>query len=439
MSLAATAQSTPIHGSGIVRPNGQVSPLTQPPISYHGGPVMPLPHNVHLVWYGNWSGNTATTILPSLVSGFRGSAYFNINSGYADAFGTRVVDTAMVGTQVFDNYSQGLVLTDQTLKTVLTQKLQSGALPTDSNAIYFVLTSSDVDEQGSLGEFCVNFCGFHSHASLNGSDIKYAFVGNGERCTASCTPLTPSPNDNIGADAMASVVAHELEETVTDPHLDAWYDSNSDENADKCAWNFGPTFTSPNGGTANMVLGGRYFLIQQNWVNANPGFCGLSIPFQGGSGSEHFFYLDGNSALQELVWTSNTSWTNNNIASFSNGPTLAAGSKLTSFNNSNGEHVYGIGANQHVYEFYWNGGTGSWGSGDLTALTGNTLAASGSPLTSFNNSNGEHIYYVSQSQHIEELYWNSSTSTWSNGHLGANHGNVTVGSGSGLASFSSSN
>jgi len=74
---------------------------------------------------------------------------------------------------------------------------------------------------------------------------------------------------------MASIIAHELEEAVTDPNLNAWYDSRGQENADKCAWTFGTTYTTSNGSKANMSLGGLNYLIQQNWVNANGGGCAL--------------------------------------------------------------------------------------------------------------------------------------------------------------------
>ena len=40
---------------------------------------------------------------------------------------------------------------------------------------------------------------------------------------------------------MASVIAHELVEAVSDPQLNAWYDRRGYENADKCAWTFGST------------------------------------------------------------------------------------------------------------------------------------------------------------------------------------------------------
>ena len=56
-----------------------------------------------------------------------------------------------------------------------------------------------------------------------------------------------SPNSNPPADAMASVFAHELVEMITDPLLNAWYDRLGEENADKCAWTFEPTYRSTDG------------------------------------------------------------------------------------------------------------------------------------------------------------------------------------------------
>ena len=86
---------------------------------------------------------------------------------------------------------------------------------------------------------------------------------------------TTSPNGNAGADGMASIIAHELEEAVTDPQLNAWYDRRGYENADKCAWTFGQTYTAPNGSLANVKLGSRDYLIQQNWVNDQGGYCAM--------------------------------------------------------------------------------------------------------------------------------------------------------------------
>ena len=57
--------------------------------------------------------------------------------------------------------------------------------------------------------------------------------------------------------------------------IEVW-DKSGAENADKCAWTFGPTYQAANGALANMKLGARDFLIQRNWVNAAGGYCALS-------------------------------------------------------------------------------------------------------------------------------------------------------------------
>ena len=75
---------------------------------------------------------------------------------------------------------------------------------------------------------------------------------------------------------MASIIAHELEEAASDPDLNAWYDTSGAENADKCAWTFGSTYSS-GGALANIHLGTRDYLIQQNWVNASGGYCAMSF------------------------------------------------------------------------------------------------------------------------------------------------------------------
>jgi hypothetical protein len=135
-----------------------------------------------------------------------------------------------------------------------------------------VLPSVDVTKSG----FLTQYCGWHAHGTIAGADVKYSFVGNPGTNAACSVQTSASPNDNVGADAMASVIAHELEEAATDPDLNAWYDRRGYENADKCSWTFGTTYTTSNGSKANMTLGGRDFLIQRNWVNASGGYCSLA-------------------------------------------------------------------------------------------------------------------------------------------------------------------
>jgi len=136
-----------------------------------------------------------------------------------------------------------------------------------------VLTSADVNETSG---FCTQYCGWHTSSAIAGSDIKFAFIGNPDRCPSACEAQNVGPNGNAGADGMASIIAHEFEESITDPDFSGWYDRRGEESADKCAWTFGASYKTTNGAWANMKLGTRDYLIQRNWVNASGGYCALS-------------------------------------------------------------------------------------------------------------------------------------------------------------------
>lgn len=260
-------------GQGQGQPQGQGKPTRGGTngISYHGGPVMYNSKNVYYIWYGNWSGNSATSILTDFANNIGGSPYFNINTTYFDGNNNKVSNYVVYSGTYTDNYSRGTALSDADVQAIVANAIGSGKVP-DKDGVYFVLTSADVNETSG---FCTQYCGWHTHATINGLDVKYSFVGNPDRCPSACEWQTTSPNSNSGADGMASIIAHELEEAATDPDLNAWYDTRGYENADKCAWTFGTQYTTSNGSKANMKLGAYDYLIQQNWVNANGGACAL--------------------------------------------------------------------------------------------------------------------------------------------------------------------
>jgi len=242
-------------------------------INPHSGPVMTRV-NVYYIWYGNWAGNTAPTILSDLARSIGGSLYWNINTTYYNTAGTHVSSAVRLAGATADAYSHGVNLTDAGVLGVVSDAITSGRLPRDTDGVYFVLGSPDVNETSG---FCTRYCGWHTYATVAGANIKYSFVGDAAtRCPHACSAQANGPNNNGGADGMASVIAHELEEAATDPNLNAWFDGSGQENADKCAWTFGAEHTAPNGTLANIHLGSRDYLIQQNWVNASGGRCSMA-------------------------------------------------------------------------------------------------------------------------------------------------------------------
>ena len=242
-------------------------------INYHGGPVL---HSVNLyyIWYGNWAQDTnAAPILNNFANHIGGTPYFNINTTYGDN-SANVPNAVTFVASTTDSGSLGTSLSDANIFTIVSSAISSGKLgPADPNGVYMVLTAPGVAETSG---FLSSYCGWHTAGTLNsGTTVQYAFIGDAAGASfGSCAEQTGvSPNGDPAADAMVSVMAHELEESATDPHVNAWYDSSGEENADKCAWTFGTTSTASNGSQYNMTLGTMNYLIQRNWLNANGGLC----------------------------------------------------------------------------------------------------------------------------------------------------------------------
>jgi hypothetical protein len=179
-------------------------------INWNGGPVMKgNPVNAYIVWYGNWSStgsNTAATksLIEHFLGTIGGSNIEKVNTTYGDTSGNVSGNVRFGGSTINTSTSN---LTDSGVQSVVANALNSGALPRDSNGVYFVLTSSGVNETSG---FCTQYCGWHTHATLGGVDIKYSFVGNPDRCPSGCEIQTTGPNSPAtgvgGADGMANVM-----------------------------------------------------------------------------------------------------------------------------------------------------------------------------------------------------------------------------------------
>jgi hypothetical protein len=272
-----SATAVPDNGA---RPTGGAV-VTGNGINYNGGPVLKGTVPIYIIWYGNWNGtgsNTAVTqtLIQNLIGGLSNSGYEKINSTYGDASGN--VSGAMTLVKaVSDAGSQGTRLRNSKISAAISAQLTSGNLPTDASGVYLFLSSSDVKESG----FCTQFCGFHTRQTLNGADIKWAFLGNVDQCPNGCEAQTTGPNSPAagigGADGMANVIAHETEEAISDPDLNAWFDSSGAENADKCNFRFGTTQIAANGAHFNQTLGTLNFLLQMNWENSRGGGCDQTL------------------------------------------------------------------------------------------------------------------------------------------------------------------
>lgn len=278
VGLAGPATASSVGGSGGPHFTGETTtsaipalvrskagkPGSTSSITYHNGPVMTDPNGVKIyyVWYGTWS-DTQKAILRDFATGIGGTPYYGINSTYYDAAKKYVANKAALAGEATAPYI-GASLTDAQIQTLVTDRIKANELVSDPNGVYFLLTGAGVTASSG---FLTKYCGWHTYTTLNSASIKYSFVGNATGPSlGSCAQQTASsPNGDPGVDAMISVLAHELEEAVTDPQLNAWYDRSGYENADKCAWTFGTMSKATNGSNYNVSFGGRQWLIQRNW------------------------------------------------------------------------------------------------------------------------------------------------------------------------------
>ena len=252
------------------------APASTDPITFHGGAVMSGTSHLYIIWYGPWT-SAAQAARRSLLTEFvqhLDGPWWAINKGYVGKAGAAIGDAPVLTKELVDAGSAGVSqLTDAAIAKVVQRAFNRKQLPVDAKGIYMVLTSSTVSKVG----FLTQYCGWHSWFPKGKVAVKFSFVGDPSGpMVKNCAAQSVSPNGDVAGDAMASTIAHELTETVTDPTMRGWRTARGEENADRCAWQYGKVHTLPSGAYANMKLGSREWLIQLNWVNDSTPHCGVS-------------------------------------------------------------------------------------------------------------------------------------------------------------------
>lgn len=263
-------------------------------IYYHGGPILYTTNVAAVYWASSpiyTNGPAAGTFSTngnvgdnSLVGTFLRtlgvSAYFNINTTYYDGSNAHVQPVVNY-TQYWANNTSvpadGASVTDAQMLSMLQSGFAAGNLIYDRNTLYNIFTAGKVNLGGGFG---TQYCAYHGHGTItvNGLSVTvlYSAMPYDYAYPSACTSGLASPNADAGANYEVNTLGHEIEETTTDQLGTAWYDRRGYENADKCAWTWGTTYTV-NGGVANMNIAGVDYLVQRNWVNSGRGGCALHL------------------------------------------------------------------------------------------------------------------------------------------------------------------
>ena len=158
--------------------------------------------------------------------------------------------------------------------------------------LWIVLLPPDVDECTEAGVCATNaYAGYHSLFDLGHGATVYVAVPD------PLVELTPPPGSdpegNPEAESTVDTVAHETEESITDPAGTGWMDPNGFEVADKCETGpeqGTPLGYAPDGSPYNQVIDGHEYLLQGMWSNPAAG-CVQSSGAAGSGQSLHTIEL----------------------------------------------------------------------------------------------------------------------------------------------------
>jgi hypothetical protein len=242
------------------------------PLLYHGGPITKVPHVVLVFWGFHTTGVSTIddpageeAYLTSFFSHVGGSYWAGIQTQYTESARGAITNPAVqfnAATDVIhDDPPAGLpaVVPDVLLasEAVNAADAYRAAHGYDQDVQFLIATP----HERNTAEFGTVYCAYHTTTTDSASrDVAYT---NLPYMTDMGTTCGSNFAGGGALDGVSIVAGHEFEETVTDPLLNAWYDSSGQENGDKCAW-----LTSGPGHTQLVNFGGTNFAVQGLWSNA---------------------------------------------------------------------------------------------------------------------------------------------------------------------------
>jgi hypothetical protein len=173
-------------------------------------------------------------------------------------------------------------LNDTQLRAEIQKFVTTHSLPQNANTEYLLYTPKGVGScftSSSTSCAYAQYCAYHGSITTTGGQIVYSnmpWTYQTSGCDAQALWGFGYANGS-SIDPEVGVLSHEIIESMTDPNLNAWYDSSLSEIGDKCAYNYdgvhygsGTTGLPNNGlGLWNQAAGGSEYLMQTEFSNHN--------------------------------------------------------------------------------------------------------------------------------------------------------------------------
>jgi hypothetical protein len=233
-------------------------------LQYHNGAAVQTAPRIYLVFWGpNWftggDPNGVATRLHLFYQGLGGSSFANVLKQYSGSMGAFTNPTGQYKGWIQDTTP----VPAQPTKADMANAAKRASTRVNDygyNTQFVIATPWGVVDQFSTQK---SFCAWHdwTYGGPTGNWITYTSMpympymqAIGRGCGAGWVN-----GSNGTLDGVTILASHEYEESVNDPGLNAWYDADGDENADKCSWT--------NLGNVRLT-NGYSFPVQPAWSNS---------------------------------------------------------------------------------------------------------------------------------------------------------------------------
>jgi hypothetical protein len=301
-----------------------------PPLIYHGGPLMGTPSNSPIVitpifWHpaGHPMPNQYTNIINrylsdvAAASGTHSNVFSTMNE-YADSSGQKISYQLRLGRAIDDTaplptnadsctvgsldttgiYKDGsgydACVSDLNVQAEVERVITANNLPVDFGHEYVLYLPQHVESCFNPGDSTnpdngtnactINhyptsaYCAYHfitqDPTSAIYANMPFPIYQGSIPSTCGSNSnrnfgTIESPNGNPDADVEISPTSHEIMESITDPDtVTGYYDAHFLENGDECAYVYGPTAGKP-GALWNQTIHNHHYLTQEEFSNAD--------------------------------------------------------------------------------------------------------------------------------------------------------------------------
>jgi hypothetical protein len=155
----------------------------------------------------------------------------------------------------------GNCVTDANIQSEVNKAIAANGWKATTRDMFFVFTDKGEGSTFMGAQAFNTYCAYHWFFGKT----MYANMPYGNTFPGNCTTRTLFPNDP-DADVEISIASHEQMEAVTDGYYPNGWNSPQGEIGDLCAYNYGNV--GLDGGKANEQWNGNYYIVQQEWSNA---------------------------------------------------------------------------------------------------------------------------------------------------------------------------